>query len=205
MRLGDTPWDKGEPAPPLVEFLERQTIRGRVLVPGCGAGHDVRLLAKRGAEVTGLDLAPAAVELAQSFPPESDERYLCGDFCSLPQEFIGTFDYLFEHTCLCAIDPADRQAYARSAAAAVRPGGHLLAIFFRRDPDDDGSGPPFPIEAAELDGLFGTAFETVESYTPRRTYSSRPFGCEEVRWMRCIAPSGSEGESEREGEGESGD
>ena len=187
-RTGDTPWDKGRPAPPLVEFLEREMIRGRVLVPGCGVGHDVRLLAAQGAEVIGLDLAPAAVELARRFPPESDERYHCGDFCSLPREYIGAFDYVFEHTCLCAIDPADRSAYARSAAAALRPGGHLLAIFYRRVQNDDGAGPPYPIEGAELDGLFGTDFETVESYSPRRTYPSRPFGCEEVRWMRRTAP-----------------
>ena len=47
-RLGDTPWDKGYAAPPLIEFLKRQSISGCVLVPGCGAGHDVRALVGAG-------------------------------------------------------------------------------------------------------------------------------------------------------------
>jgi hypothetical protein len=48
---GETPWDKGYASPPLIEFLNFQPISGRVLVPGCGAGHDVRALAAEGAEV----------------------------------------------------------------------------------------------------------------------------------------------------------
>jgi hypothetical protein len=43
---GDTPWEKGAPAPPLLEWLEsRGSIRGDILVPGCGSGHDVRAIA----------------------------------------------------------------------------------------------------------------------------------------------------------------
>ena len=183
-RTGDTPWDKGEAAPPLIEFLLRRTLEGRVLIPGCGAGHDVRLLAGQGAEVTGLDIAPLAVEIARSYPVVRDERYLCGDFCALSEGFVGYFDYVFEHTCLCAIEPSERQAYARSAAAALRPGGHLLAIFYRQVQNDGGEGPPYPIDTAELDELFGAAFETLEAYPPGQSYPSRPFGCEEVRWMR---------------------
>ncbi|MFP4157197.1 MAG: methyltransferase domain-containing protein [Opitutales bacterium] len=181
---GDTPWDKGEPAPPLVEFLGRRKLVGQVLVPGCGSGHDVRLLAGQGAVVTGLDIAPAALEVARRYPAAGRERYICGDFCALAETLRGGFDLLFEHTCLCAIDPAERQAYARSAAAALRPRGYLLGIFYRRVQDTGGGGPPYPVESGELDALFAAAFETLESYVPRRTYPSRPFGCEEVRWMR---------------------
>lgn len=60
----DTPWDKGIAAPPLRAFLAKHPIRGRVLVPGCGLGHDVRLLAEQGASVVGLDIVPKAVRQA---------------------------------------------------------------------------------------------------------------------------------------------
>jgi methyl halide transferase len=45
--LGETPWDKGFASPPLSWFLQlgQWLPAGRVLVPGCGRGHDVRLLA----------------------------------------------------------------------------------------------------------------------------------------------------------------
>ena len=183
----DTPWDKGVAAPPLAEFLERHQVSGEVLVPGCGAGHDVRLLAKQGAEVVGLDIAPAGVEKARSFPVENSERYALGDFLKLGPEYHGQFDYVFEHTCLCAIEPSERRAYAESLRLALKPGGHYLAVFYRQVSDYDGDGPPHPISSDEIDALFGEHFEVIESFVPERTYDSRPVGAEEVALMRLRA------------------
>ena len=62
---GETHWDKGEATPCLLQWLESETAsgltRGRVLVPGCGFGHDVRAWAEAGFEAHGLDIAPSAV------------------------------------------------------------------------------------------------------------------------------------------------
>ena len=181
---GDTPWDKGRAAPPLVAFLETRRIAGRVLVPGCGTGHDVRALSAQGAEVTGLDLAPLALERARNHPPAGTERYLEGDFLELPDELRGAFDWVVEHTCLCALEPDDRARYARSVHAALRPCGHYLAIFYRHIEDYTGDGPPHPITASGIETLFGAQFETLESFVPAESYESRPAGSEEVRLMR---------------------
>ena len=180
----DTPWDKGYAAPPLAEFLERQTIAGKVLVPGCGTGHDVRLLARQGAEVTGLDIAPGALRKAERFLAVGRERYVLGDFLLPDEKHRGVFDWVVEHTCLCAIEPKDREGYVQSLKRALKPGGQFLAVFFREVTNDAGEGPPHPISAKEIDRLFGKGFEFLESFTPRQTYPSRPVGCEEVRWMR---------------------
>jgi methyl halide transferase len=67
--LGDTPWEKGAPAPPLLSWMARYgPLNGDVLVPGCGLGHDVRAIAKASpdARVVGLDLAPEALVQAKS-------------------------------------------------------------------------------------------------------------------------------------------
>lgn len=40
---GEAFWDKGAPAPAMKQYLARQTVRGRALVPGCGRGHEVAL------------------------------------------------------------------------------------------------------------------------------------------------------------------
>lgn len=62
----ETPWDRGGPSPALVDWLAEHRMSGRVLVPGCGHGHDLAALAGSGAgEVHGLDIAPGAVALAQ--------------------------------------------------------------------------------------------------------------------------------------------
>lgn len=182
---GDTPWDKGAPAPPLREFLDRQPVRGRILVPGCGSGHDVRLLAALPeTEVVGLDVAPLALEAAEAFPKAGAEVYEKGDFLELPASHHERYDWIAEHTCLCALDPVQREAYARSAAKALKPGGRFVGVFFREVPDYDGEGPPHPISGKEIESLFNPHFVTEDVFTPTRVYPERPVGCEEVRLFR---------------------
>lgn len=171
---GDTPWEKGEGHPALAAWLERNTFRGRVLVPGCGLGHDVRLLASQGAEVVGLDIAPSAIAAADKYPRAGNETYEAGDFFEPPAGWIGAFDGIFEHTCFCAIDPSQRAAYARSAARLLRPGGRLLAIFYL-DPGTD-EGPPFGCTTTELDALFSPGFRLIEERISLPTHPGREGG-----------------------------
>ena len=180
-RIGDMPWEKGYPAPPLDEYLASHKVEGRVLVPGCGLGHDVRLLAGQGASPTGLDIAPIAIERARSIPAVSCEIYRVEDFLNLPGELCGAFDMIFEHTLFCAIPPIQRDAYIRAAHNAIREGGSLLAIFFLEIEDPE--GPPFPSTHAEIDELFHPCFDTVACWSPRSAYPGRE-NCEEMRIMR---------------------
>lgn len=181
---GDTPWDKGEAAPALVAFLSRRSILGKVLVPGCGAGHDVRLLAGQGAEVVGLDIAAAGVSQAKSYERVGNESYICGDFLDMESCDGAAFDWVVEHTCLCALHPDERAAYAAAVAKALKSGGLFFGIFYRDVPGFDGEGPPYPIDNESLSALFGREFDLLEAYTPVAGYSSRPIGSEEVRLMR---------------------
>jgi SAM-dependent methyltransferase len=171
-RSGDTPWEKGAPAPPLVDYLAASRVEGTVLVPGCGAGHDARALAAQGARVTGVDLAPTGIARARAVPPVADETYVLGDFLDLAPEFHGAFDWVFEHTCFCAIHPSQRESYARSVSRALRPGGRLLAIFYI-SPDHDADGPPYRVAREELDAWFGAQFHAVHESVPVRAFPNR--------------------------------
>jgi SAM-dependent methyltransferase len=182
----DTPWDKGVAAPPLRAFLTTHAVFGRVLMPGCGLGHDVRLLAEQGAEVVGLDIAPGAVRKAQAVPAVGHECFEVADFLNLPSNYHGQFDYVVEHTCLCALDREQRVAYGRSVRQALKPDGMYLAIFYRVVAGYDGDGPPHPITAEEIAALFGADFEMIERLVPVETYPSRPIGSEEVCLMRKV-------------------
>ncbi len=193
-RAGDTPWDKGAPAPPLLEWLENPAHRfdGRVLVPGCGLGHDVRALAATGQaeEVCGLDVSPAALAAARRVPSARNETYVEADLFNLPAACRGHFDWVFEHTCFCAIDPGRRADYVRAVMEALRPGGRLFAIFYLQpwangEARPPSGGPPFGVEVRELDALFAGAFERVEEWTPARAYAGRE-GRELVRLLRKI-------------------
>lgn len=168
---GEDRWDKGAPAPPLLEFLENHRFSGRVLVPGCGAGHDVRALAQAGAKVVGLDFAPAAISRARAFPCMAAEEYWLGDFFEPPPDALGTFDGIFEHTLFCAIPPARRPNYPPTCARWLRPGGSLLAIFYMNPGHED--GPPWGCTRAELDDLFGPWFRLEKEAVPSRAYEGR--------------------------------
>jgi SAM-dependent methyltransferase len=179
----DTPWEKGAPSPGLVDFLATEPIRGRVLVPGCGFGHDVRALASTADEVVGLDIAPSAVIGAERIPKVGPERYLLGNLFDLPSEMRGVFDWVFEHTCFCAIQPSQRQAYVEGVASALKPGGRLLAIFYL-DPGNDSpdEGPPFEVSIAGLDRLFLPRFALEREWLPQHAYPGR----EGREWMRVM-------------------
>jgi SAM-dependent methyltransferase len=169
---GDTPWDKGTAHPVLLDMLTHGALSGRVLVPGCGTGHDVRELSRRGLKVVGLDVAPLAIERARLHLPVGDETYVLGDLFDLPQEYRGTFDGVFEHTCFCAINPNMRERYVEAVASALKPGGRLLSVFFV-NPDNDGEGPPFGCTNEELDGLFEGKFRLLEEHFEIRTFPER--------------------------------
>lgn len=146
-------------------------------------GHDVRALAATADEVVGLDIAPSAVAAARSIPVVGGERYELADLFALPDNWRGSFDWVFEHTCFCAIQPAQRSAYVASVANALRPGGTFLAVFYL-DPGNDSpdEGPPFEVSKAELDRLFLPHFELVQEWLPQNAYPGR----EGREWMRVM-------------------
>ena len=173
-RSNETPWERGEPAPPLVEYLESHSINGRVLVPGCGLGHDVRLLASMGCDAVGVDLAETALSRARAYkdPERGSLNYLLADLLD-PSNGIreASFEYVFEHTCFCAIDPGRRKDYVKAVQRLLKPGGHFLAILFTNL--DDPGGPPFPTSYAEVESLFSPFFETVGHWKPTLCYTGR--------------------------------
>ncbi|MGJ3241338.1 MAG: methyltransferase domain-containing protein [Opitutales bacterium] len=180
---GDIPWEKGAPSPPLRSWLNRHpgTVRGlRLLVPGCGWGHDARLFARAGASVTGLDLAESAVKRARALSGPDDDgcRFLQGDlFAPDTWHDQRPFDGLVEHTCFCAIDPGDRDRFVRSCEQLIRPGGLLIGMFFPDTGNPPGEGPPYPCTVAELEHRFGPGFRLLAAWRPQVGYPGR-VGCE---------------------------
>ena len=180
-QTGDMPWEKGEPSPGLVDFLTAhpELERGSVLVPGCGTGHDARVWAKAGFAVTGYDIAPSAVKLSQEKTAAAGLRaeFRLGDF--LRDEPPPLFDWVFEHTCFCAIDPAQREDYVRAVRRWLKPDGQYLAVNYLI-PDTD--GPPFGTTRKELIQRFSPHFDLLTEWVPR-SYPNRT-GLELMLWWR---------------------
>lgn len=167
----DMPWEKGEAAPGLVDFLAAhpELVRGSVCVPGCGTGHDVRAWANAGFTVTGLDLAPSAMRLAREKTSAASlsAEFVQADFLAeQPKEL---FDWIFEHTLFCAIQPEQRDAYVESVRGWLKPRGDYLAVNYLI-PDQD--GPPFGTTREEVIARFSPRFELLSDWVPR-SYPNR--------------------------------
>ncbi len=167
----DMPWEKGAPSPGLVDFLASQPrlARGTVAVPGCGTGHDVRAWAAAGFDATGFDLAPSAIKLATEKTREAGlaAKFQLGNFLQDQPPML--FDWLFEHTLFCAIQPAERDAYVRAAVRWLKPKGHYLAVNYLI-PDTD--GPPFGTTREEVIKRFSPDFNLLKYWVPR-SYPNR--------------------------------
>lgn len=177
----DMPWEKGEASPGLGDFLASHTnlSKGKVCIPGCGTGHDVRVWAKAGFDAYGFDLAPSAIELSKEKTKAAGLKamFQLGDFLNDAPPF--QFDYLFEHTLFCAIDVADRDKYVTAVLRWLKPGGQYVAVNYMI-PDTD--GPPFGCTREELSQRFSPHFDLVEEWVPR-SYPNRT-GLELMLWWK---------------------
>ena len=174
---GETPWNKGEASPGLVDYLSGVEVPGscEVLVPGCGLGHDVRAFANHGWSATGFDIAPTAMRKAAEQSSDSNARieFRVGDFLrDAPHRH---YDLIFEHTLFCAIDPGQRDNYVQAVRRWLRPGGQFLAVYYMID---DVDGPPFGVTREEISERFSPTFSMTREWVPR-SYPHR----EGLEWM----------------------
>lgn len=178
-QAGDTPWDRGGAAPPLMEMFERHGVEiwggGPVLVPGCGSGHDVRAIAETGVPAIGLDIARTAVAKARTIPCQGPASYEHGDFLDPAWRVDRCYPAIWEHTCFCAISPQQRGAYAEAVTALLPGGGILVGVFYLdpHHPGEDEEGPPFGCSVEELDETFTPWFERIDGWVPQLAYSGR--------------------------------
>jgi SAM-dependent methyltransferase len=160
---GVTPWDRGAPGPQLLRWLDQgvlspPSLAGTIVVPGCGTGHEVLELARRGFDVVGIDYAEAACAATQARidAAGASARVECADVLAWqPDEPVAA---IYEQTCLCALHPDDWTRYAQALHGWLRPGGRLflLAMQVPRPGAADGviEGPPYHVDVNALRALF---------------------------------------------------
>ena len=125
---GDAFWNKGAPSPPMQQYLERNAVRGRTLVPGCGHGHEVALAVKHGLEATGLEIAPTGVVEARALYPQLADRFVVGNLFEPPEEMRRAFDFVLEHTCMSGLHPSLHADYRRGIDFTLKRGGLVIGV-----------------------------------------------------------------------------
>ena len=158
----DLGWDLGQVAPPFVELWEKGKLPlCKVLVPGCGRGHEVIFLAENGFEVTGIDFSEGAVTyLGNALKKRNLKgRVLHQDFFSLDDTHDGVYDLVIEQTFFCAISPRQRQDYVLKVSRMLKPGGMLVGLFYHTDKQ---GGPPYNTTREDIETHFSENFEIQE-------------------------------------------
>lgn len=172
----DTGWDLGRPPPVLEQLIADRRRAQRVLVPGAGRGHDALAWARAGHRVVALDFAPLAVEAmrAQAREAAVELEALEADVTNLPASLHAGFDLVWEQTCLCALQPEDRRPYLEHMAAALRPGGTMIALLWNHGNE---GGPPFDLPPVLVERLVAGLFtiQRREPVDPKLSAREREF------------------------------
>jgi 2-polyprenyl-6-hydroxyphenyl methylase / 3-demethylubiquinone-9 3-methyltransferase len=119
-----------------LDYVERRVplADARVLDVGCGGGILAESMARRGATVTGIDMAEAPLEVARLHLLESglEVDYRQVPVERLADEMPGAFDVV---TCMEMLEHVPDPASVVSACARlVRPGGHVFFSTINRNP-----------------------------------------------------------------------
>lgn len=139
---GNPGWNLGEPAEALKDMLPRLKLpKSRILVLGCGEGHDAAHFAREGHAVTAVDISPEALARAKKLYGDLPNlKFLEMDFFKLPREFDKSFDIVFEHTCYCAVSPESRNDLIKIWNRVLTDQGQLMGVFFAFEKRQ---GPPY--------------------------------------------------------------
>ncbi len=156
---GNTPWDRGAANPQLGIWLLVGALKPcRILVPGCGSGYEVAVLAQQGFDVTALDYSPEAIARTRKRLNDENLKATVLEADALAWQPEKPFDAIYEQTCLCALYPDQWRDYADRLHQWLVPGGRLFALFvqFMRPGAAEGAieGPPYHCDINAMRALF---------------------------------------------------
>ncbi len=142
--LHEIPWNN-ETMPELLTqaVTDRTPPPLRVIEFGCGAGNYVVGLAKLGFDVTGVDIAEAAIAIATKAAAEAGVtcRFVAADVLRDLPTVTGPYDFAYDWELLHHVFPEDRGRYICNVRRLLRPGGTYLSVCFSEDdPQFGGAG-----------------------------------------------------------------
>ena len=141
-------WSINNPSPVFVHLIEKSDLlkKGKILILGCGKGHDAIYAAKNGFTVVGVDFSEEAIGYSNlaALNENYEIEFLCADFFELNTKFTNYFDYIFEYVSFCAVEPSRVNELLKKCAEYLKPNGKLITQLFPIDNRSD--GPPYAID-----------------------------------------------------------
>ena len=159
---GETPWDTAAPEPELVRALDAGLLAGRTALEfGCGTGANAVELARRGFEVTAVDLVPQAIETAKSRARDAGVSIDFRVADVLADDFGQAYDVLFDRGAYHCIRKDGVDRFRAFLARVTRPGTQWLCLAGNANENMDGEGPP-RVHEREIREEVGDLFDIID-------------------------------------------
>jgi len=162
----------------LAKYWERLALPkdAPVFVPLCGKSLDMSWLRDRGHPVVGIELSPIALQdyfdaaaISYSREAANDDAFerftapgydlYCGDFFHLEAAHLAAVRGVYDRAALIALPPEMRARYAARMIEILPVEASILLSTIEYD-QDKMNGPPHSVPPAEVESLFGDAFES---------------------------------------------
>jgi len=154
-------WDIGITNPAFIESEKLIKRHSKILVPGCGRGHDAIYLASKNHSVTALDFSKCATShISKALINDSININIYNqDFFTFDNRSNINYDYIFEYTFFCAIEPTRRLEYVKKCYNLLQPKGKMIAVFLPIVINETDDSPPFKVTPDEIRLLFSDLFK----------------------------------------------
>jgi 2-polyprenyl-3-methyl-5-hydroxy-6-metoxy-1,4-benzoquinol methylase len=128
------PWEIAAAPHDLTDLIKHRIITGgTALDVACGTGNYSLYLAEKGFEVTGVDFAQNALDIAteRAAKLRLPVKFVQGDATKLADVLGNTaFDFILDYSLLHHIAPADVENYAKQFQSLLNPHGKLLMVCY---------------------------------------------------------------------------
>ena len=142
--LDKIPWNIETPPEVLIRLVESGKVKPcKTIDLGCGTGNYLIYLASVGFDVTGIDISPTAIKIAQENAKRKgiNCNFFVANVLGNLNEVKGKFDFAYDWELLHHIFPEQRKIYVKNVYEILNPGAKYLSVCFsEKDPGFGGSG-----------------------------------------------------------------
>lgn len=161
----------------LITFVNNLSINKGdcIFVPLCGKSLDMLWLMQQGYKVIGVELSQIACEafftenkLNVTVVEQQNLKHyksqnielICGDIFNVTPEILPPIKAIYDRAALIALLPQMRVQYAKQIIKIANNQARILLLC--HETKDTVQGPPFPVDKAEVNSLFGKDFSVAE-------------------------------------------
>ncbi len=160
--------------PDLITYIKELNLKpgNTILVPLCGKSKDMFWLAESGFHVIGIELSPIAcndfftelnitpkITKLSNFAKyhHNNIELLCGNIFNVISTDLPTIHAIYDCKALIALPPDIRKKYVNHLISCT--GTKIQILLFSIEANCQIKSPPFPVNKAELNVLYGSDFD----------------------------------------------